>query len=173
MALTPASYMPPNYWARRAGMSYYARVADVIEQHSPGIALLDVGAADTPVVMLGNFQRRYTCDMLPGPERPGVYAYVGDWLGWEPPELMSVVTCLQVLEHVKHPAAFGRKLLRAGLRVVVTVPYMWQRGREPSHIHDPIDMPQLVDWMGVAPLRSEIIGRAPFARLLAVFRGGA
>lgn len=168
---SPLEYMPPDYWAGRAGMKYYQAVRALLETLSPGESLLDVGGWDTPVATWGTFARRYTCDAGLDPKLPGVISHVGDFLNWEPPERMSVVTCLQVLEHLPDRTVqrFGAKLRQAGAVVIVSVPFCWPKGGEPSHLQDPIDARKLAGFMGGPPRKAEIIQDGRRQRIVGVW----
>lgn len=155
--------MPADYWANRGGLNYYATVRELLEKLSPGGSILDVGGWDTPVVTWGTFRRRYTCDLGHNPRFPGVVSHVGDFLSWRPPELMDVVTCLQVLEHIPDGPAqrFGRKLLETGKTIIVSVPYLWPPGAEPDHVQDPVDLEKLERIMGERSKFSSVIPDGP------------
>lgn len=167
---SPLEYMPADYWAQRQHLKYYAAVRALLELLSPGESLLDVGGWDTPVATWGVFKRRYTCDAARDPGFAGVVSHVGDFLDWEPPERMSVVTCLQVLEHLPDRTVqrFGAKLRKAGAVVIVSVPFCWPKG-EPSHLQDPIDARKLAGFMGGPPRRSEIVQDGRRSRIIGVW----
>lgn len=169
--MTPVEYMPANYWTARAHMNYYRVVRELIEEYSPGKSILDVGGYDTPVVTWGDFKRRYTVDAVLDPKFPGVRSDVADFLGWTEPEKMSVVVCCQVLEHLANGEVerFGRKLVAAGKVVIVTVPYCWPAGGEPSHIQDPIDVHKFARFMGRRPDRARLVPDGHRRRMVGVW----
>lgn len=171
-ALTPSEYMPADYWRARSHLNYYAEVRQWIEELSAkgSGSILDVGGYDTPVVTWGKFRRRYTIDAVLDPKFPGVRSDVGDFMTWPAPERMDVVVCLQVIEHVQEAAAFGAKLLRTGRNVIVSVPYCWPAGKEPSHVHDPIDVHKLASFMsGRRPDRARIVADGKLRRLVGLW----
>jgi len=169
--------MPAEYWENRQGLAYYQTVRQILEAASEGGlgSILDVGSWDTPVATWGDFRRRYAIDLGKAPTLPGVVSVVGDFLSWRPPELMDVVTCLQVLEHLPDGTAqrFGRRLRAVGQMIVVSVPYMWPRGAEPDHFQDPVDLEKLERIMGAPASFSSVIPDGPKStrpRLVAIWR---
>lgn len=160
---TVAAMPEADYWASRAELAYYQTVRQLLEKMGPRGSILDVGSWDTPVATWGSFRRRYTCDLGHSPRLPGVVSHIGDFLTWRPPELMDVVTCLQVLEHLPDGVAqrFGRKLLETGESVIVSVPYLWAPGIEPDHVQDPVDLAKLERLMGQPAQFSSVIPDGP------------
>lgn len=161
-----------DYWQGRSHLAYYRLVHDLVEQASPGRAILDVGCWDTPVATWGDFERRYTCDLAVDPHLPGVSSHVGDFLTWDVPERMSVATCLQTVEHLRdeNVRAFGAKLLDSADTVIVSVPHRWPAGREWSHQQDPIDLDKLIAIMGGrAPALHQVVRDGKSERLVALW----
>lgn len=169
-SLTPAEYMPADYWRARSHMEYYAEVRRRIESLSPGGSILDVGGYDTPVVTWGKFRRRYTVDAVLDPKFPGVVSTVGDFMDWPAPERIDVVVCLQVIEHIADAKAFGAKLLRTGKNVILSAPYCWPANVEPSHVHDPIDIHKLASFMsGRRPDSARIVADGKRRRIVGLW----
>jgi hypothetical protein len=160
-SLAPAEYMPPKYWEARSHMAYYAAIRELVESLSPGASILDVGGYDTPVVTWGTFKRRYTVDAVLDPKFPGVKST----------EKMDVVICAQVLEHLENGTVerFARKLRQTGRTTIVSVPYCWPAGGEPSHVQDPIDIPKLARIMGGRPDRCRLVADGKRRRIVALW----
>lgn len=53
----------------------------------------------------------------------------------------------------------------AKYEVIVSVPYMWEKGRTKSHVQDPVDMEKLTRWFEREPVFCNIVDE----RLIAVF----
>lgn len=160
-----------SYWSEREGEEYYAVVRRLLDAVGPQTSILDVGCCDTPVVTWGQFSRRYTVDPGNRPPLIGVWQIIGFWPDCQVwlPLPVSVVCCLQVLEHVADPAAFARELFAAAsVAVVVSVPWGWPAGMTPEHLHDPVGAEKLYGWTGRRPDELQVIG-AP-ARAVAVYR---
>lgn len=168
-------YMPAGYWARRKGLAYYEAIAAELERLSPGDSLLDVGGWDTPVVLWGTYDRRFTCDLGRDPCFPGVTSHVGDFLEWTAPEPMQVTVCAQVLEHFPLETAqrFAQKLLAGTKYLIVSVPWKWPKGGEPSHQLDPIDDVKLRQIMGRLPERRTLVSGSGRSWLVATYWGDA
>lgn len=159
-------------WGDRKHFGYYVLVnawLDRISWQAGGGSLLDVGARDTPVAAWGSFTRRYAIDREPFKAPPCVIAYQADFLTWQPPEYMTTVTCLQVLEHLPNGVVeqFATKLRSVAHHTIVSVPYMWKRGTDPSHVQDPIDATTLNRWMGGPPYEQVIVLDQRHLRLVA------
>ena len=162
-----------NYWERRKNHRYYTRVRQWLERFSPGKAILDVGCYNTPVVQWGNFKQRYTVDLNEQPRLEGVIAFQANWLDFKVPTRMSVITCLQVIEHISHDDMkdFTTKLFDNADRVIISVPYLWEETACHQHVHDPIDMVKFINLIGREPHICELVteSRKKRSRLVAVF----
>lgn len=158
-----------NYWESRQHLGYYVLVRAWLRMLSPGASILDVGCFDTPTVLWGDFQRRYTVDAEHDPHFPGVQSHVGLWLPYELPERMSVITCLQVLEHLPDELVtkFAHKLLVNADHTIVSVPYEWPAGDELAHLQDPISLEKFTAMMGSTPLEQVIVHDGRRLRLVA------
>jgi hypothetical protein len=152
-----------SYWAGRANLEYYRVVKDWLAAMGPRTSLIDVGCHDTPVATWGDFRLRFSIDGQDRPELPGVTKIVGMWPEHRPqPEsLFSVITCLQVVEHIVEPAAFCKSLCAAASdAVILSVPLHWPRSTERDHKHDPISESMIAQWMGRQPNLTHItVGR--------------
>jgi radical SAM protein with 4Fe4S-binding SPASM domain len=165
-----------GYWSARRHLRYYEVVRRCLEEAGPGRILIDVGSHETPVVTFGRFARRIAVDSCRCGEYPGVEAHVADWMDFELGERASVITCLQVLEHLSDAAAgpFARKLLSSAEIVIVSVPYLWPAGQDADHLQDPMDEAKLATIMGREPSESAVVAEHPtqlsHRRLVAVYR---
>lgn len=157
-----------SYWKPRENLEYYAVVKSLLESLGPLGSLADIGCWDTPVATWGDFDQRYTVDCRERPTLSGVRQIVGSW-----PDcasllpLCDVVTCLQVLEHLDEPEPFCAALFAAARRaVIVSVPWQWPAGNEPSHRQDPVGGDQLEKWTRRRPTVQQIVGKPARAVLL-------
>lgn len=164
------------YWSQREGHLYYGLVREWMEELSPGRYLLDVGAWDTPVASWGRFEKRVSLDIQPRPFCwPGVDCVTADWMDCRLEERADLVLCLQVLEHLGDDLVtpFTRKLLTSGRHVLISVPYRWPRGKQPSHLQDPVEASMLMAWAGKSPFRQALVTepQGSVQRLVALFQG--
>lgn len=165
-----------DYWKERQGHLYYDLVREWIEEFSPGRCLLDVGAWDTPVASWGRFEKRVSLDCQPRAVcGAGVEYVTADWMEYRPEFRADLVLCLQVLEHLEDDRVipFTRKLLASGQNILISVPYRWPRGKEPSHLQDPVEASTLYRWAGKLPFRQALVTepRGSVQRLAALFQG--
>lgn len=157
-----------GYWNSRSHFGYYVLVKAWLEaislreatEHASiprtvhdSLSILDVGCLDTPTASWGFFDQRYTVDIAHDPQLPGVQSFVADFLTWQQPHHMSVVTCLQVMEHLPNGVVeeFGAKLRAISDVTIVSVPFMWAPGFEADHRQDPIDLAKFSRFMGGPP----------------------
>ena len=163
-----------DYWDRRSELHYYQVVKSLVEKHSPGNLIIDVGAWNTPVVTWGDFKRRISVDLYSHPRNnPHVEEVVMDWLAYQCPQTVDVILCLQVLEHLSDAQVvpFAQKIVRSGRLAIISVPYMWKAGQCVHHRQDPVDLKKLEGWVGYAASQHVIEERDKDKRLIAIFQG--
>jgi len=159
-----------GYWAGRKNLDYYQIVRTILEGFGPMGSVLDVGSWDTPIATYGDFDERITVDPRPRPALMGVLPIVGRW-----PDcshlvpVCDVVLCLQVLEHLDDPEPFCAALFaHARHAVVISVPWGWPAGQEPSHRQDPVGAAKVRQWTGRDPVTCRITP-SPGARAVMVY----
>lgn len=157
--------MDDSYWQDRKDLSYYRTVDQFARDYCPnGKTLLDVGGG----VGLGcRYLERFSQYERTSIEKPtrgcslqGVRVIHSNFLQWQPQQTYDLVLCLQVLEHILDASTFAQRLFECGPVVIISVPYQWQAGSCPYHVHDPIDDAKLRTWTA----------RTPAARKVADFR---
>jgi hypothetical protein len=158
-------------------MMYYREVVRLALAHAPDArSVIDVGSMNSPFILRFDWiPEKASLDLYKQGRLRRVKNIRADFLTWQPDRMYDLVLCLQVLEHLDKPAPFARKLLACGRRVIVTVPYRWPPGHEPSHVQDPVDEAKLAAWLG-RPWIEHLIAREaddPFARLIVVVDGTA
>lgn len=73
-----------------------------------------------------------------------------------------------MLEHIKDPGVFAFELFNTAKQaVILSVPWKWAVGSEPSHLHDPVDSVKLRRWTKRDPDTFQIYGTLP--RAVAVY----
>ena len=158
-----------SYWNSRKSLDYYQIVRKMLEDFGLMGSLLDVGCFDTPVATWGDFDQRYTVDPRNRPDLPGVLCILGSWPDCSHlSPLCDVVTCLQVLEHLDEPEPFCAALFTHARRsVILSLPWGWPAGEEPSHVQDPVDGAKVKLWTGRNPTSCRVTpGTRPRAVLL-------
>lgn len=160
-----------SYWKEREKYRYYETVRNWLTDLGPLGSLADIGCADTPTAIWGDFDQRWTVDVRQRPALSGVTQIVGYW-----PDCatrlpaVDVVTCLQVLEHVADPEPFCAALFAAArVAVILSVPYRWSSGQCVSHVHDPVDEEKLLGWTHREPTRQAIVGDGGLERLVVFY----
>lgn len=162
-----------SYWASRSHFNYYKTVRMLLEHLGPLESILDIGCADTPVATWGQFDRRYTVDVMERPPLDRVQAVVGTWPEVpQEPKKWSVICCLQVLEHL--PEARLRQAVNGIMHrsqvFIVSVPYNWRPHACPYHLHDPITLDKFLSWMrGLKPSWIDCVKDEHLNRLVALF----
>jgi hypothetical protein len=158
-------------------MMYYREVVRLALAHAPDArSVIDVGSMNSPFILRFDWiPEKASLDLYKQGRLRRVKNIKVDFLTWQPDRVYELVLCLQVLEHLDEPAPFARKLLACGRRVIVSVPYCWPPGHEPSHVQDPVDEAKVAAWLG-RPWIEHLIAREaddPFARLIVVVDGTA
>jgi hypothetical protein len=165
-----------EYWSARRHLRYYKIVRHYLDALSPGRLLIDVGCNETAVVTFGRFTRRIAIDLQRCGTFAGVEAHVTDWMDFDLGERASVITCLQVLEHLSDAVIvpFAHKLLSRADVVIVSVPYRWPAGQDSAHLQDPMDETKLYAIMGKEPAESIVVAEhqplMPKPRLVSLYR---
>ncbi len=128
-------------------------------------SLIDVGSADAQYIE--NFAwtpKRNTLDIREPYSSENVAGIEMDFFDFEPEEKYDFATCLQVLEHIPDAEAFAQKLFQTAHRVLISVPYLWEKGSTKSHVYDPVDGDKLFGWTGREPDYS-IVVQEPLSKM--------
>jgi hypothetical protein len=163
------------YWEKRVELFYYEVVKEWIQKQGEGGWILDVGARSTPIVLEGTFSRRTAIDIIPFRHvLEGVEQIETNWMEFPLQGQADLVLCLQVLEHLDDElvAPFAQKVLKAGKRAIISVPYKWSEKDCEHHLQDPVDLDKLIGWTGRPPLEHYVERRDKMNRLIALFEGG-
>lgn len=162
-----------SYWQQRQQMMYY-RYIDVLVRAMAADArsMIDVGSSNTPVIEWFDWiHRRDALDLREPYASENVRGIKANFITYVPEERYDFATCLQVLEHVPDVTPFARHLLEVAESVLVSVPFMWPKGRTVSHVHDPVSLENLIDWMGREPQYHVLVTEplSSVTRLIAYF----
>lgn len=158
-----------EYYKSRTHCKYYDLVHKWIDLYGDQESILDIGSADTPVATWGSFRNRYTIDPKVWNGQENVQMIQSEWpqASIYLPNKISVVTCLQVIEHICDVQNFVDAIFDvATYRVIISVPYRWRFGACKSHIHDPINKSKLRIWTKRKPIKSKIVVDVGHSRLI-------
>ncbi len=160
-----------SYWEGRRDYKYYREVLRLARAHaSSGGQVIDVGANETEVLQhLDWFGRRVALDRRHVTPKPGIETIVMDFMAYQPESEFDLVLCLQVLEHLREPDRFARRLLETGRTIIISVPYRWPAGTSRWHVQDPVDEAKLETWTQRKPVEVSIIADEK-ERLIAVYK---
>ena len=149
----PAASARQGYWEQRRDLVYYDYVRTMVGRLGARAgSLIDVGSHKTSLAEeFAWIPERFTLDLREPYSSERVQGIQADFLAFEPGRRYDLATCFQVLEHVPEAEAFAKKLLAVSDRVLVSVPYRWPAGHNPSHVHDPVDGAKLAAWFGREP----------------------
>jgi hypothetical protein len=149
----------PGYWAKRSNHMYYKYVDYLVRALAADAnSLIDVGSADAQYIE--NFHwipKRNTLDIRKPYSSENVAGIEMNFFGFEPEEKYDFATCLQVLEHIPDAKSFARKLFEIADRVLISVPYKWEKDSTSTHVHDPVDLDKLLSWTGRQPSYSIVV----------------
>ena len=158
-----------GFYAGRTHCKYYKLVKGWLESYGERESILDIGSADTPVASWARFRHRVAIDTRLKPKHPTITVVDGRWPddAARLPSQVSVITCLQVLEHIEDVQPFVDAIFAAATyRVILSVPYEWAVGKCDSHIQDPVNRRKLRGWTRRKPIRTKLVTDAGQARLV-------
>ena len=148
-----------QYWSRRSSMMYYKYIDVLVKAFAyQAESIIDIGSANTRYIESFDWiPHKFTLDIKNPYRSPNVTAIETDFLTYAPEQKFDFVICLQVLEHIPQVEEFARKLFTLAERVLISVPYMWPKGSDPTHIHDPVDEEKIKQWTNREPSYSIIV----------------
>ncbi len=161
-----------EYWASRASFNYYNVVEAWINEQGTGDWIIDVGSRSTPMALKGDFGRRTMIDIEPFTESiDGVELVNADWMEFPIDQKADLVLCLQVLEHLDDELVgpFAKRVIAAGKRSIISVPYRWKEKACATHLQDPVNFDKFIGWTGQMPVKYYIESRDVDQRLIAMF----
>jgi len=168
-------YATGAYWEARSDLLYYDYFRFIVRCiGSDARSMADVGSGNCPYLDWFHWiPERVSIDIRKPYTSEAVRGVQGDILALDFPRRFDVVTCLQVMEHLKAPEPFARRLLELGRLVLVSVPYKWPKGATRGHVNDPVDLQLVERWFG-RPANHHLRVREPFMakkgeRLFAIF----
>jgi 2-polyprenyl-3-methyl-5-hydroxy-6-metoxy-1,4-benzoquinol methylase len=142
-----------NYWeARKASIYLFVAQAICQKYGREPKTVLDIGSNQTPTLEWHRVTatQLVSLDLRQPYVADGVESIRGNFLDYRTETWFDLVTCFQVLEHVRAADVFAKKLMTTGKVVVVSVPYRW-KGVVKGHIHDPVDEEKMLQWFGRKP----------------------
>lgn len=148
-----------QYWTRRSSMMYYKYIDVLVKAFAyHAESIIDIGSANTRYIESFDWiPHKFTLDIKNPYRSPNVTAIETDFLTYIPEQKFDFVICLQVLEHIPQVEEFARKLFTLSDRVLISVPYMWPKGSDPTHIHDPVNEEKVRQWTNREPSYSIIV----------------
>lgn len=157
-----------EYVESRKDMIYYKYLRSLLAICTTNInSILDVGSGDVDLLShCIQVEEKYSLDLRHPLQAKGIVGIKEDFLTFETDKKFDVVCCFQVLEHIEKVEKFCQKLLDlASHQVIVSVPYMWKKGKSKYHVQDPVSVEKLIGWFGFEPTFCNIVE----GRLIAVF----
>jgi hypothetical protein len=148
-----------GYWAKRSNMMYYQYVDFLVRKLAADAkSLIDIGSANAQYIEDFDWiPKRNTLDIKKPYSSENVAGIQMDFFDFQPVEKYDFATCLQVLEHIPDARSFARKLFEVADHVLISVPYRWEKGSHPQHVHDPVDESKLFEWTGREPSYSIVV----------------
>ena len=157
-----------DYFSKRRHLKYYQYVRELLQRIGQVDVAVDVGAADTDIILSAQARRRIIIE-------PGDFDVVqGEGVEWikktwsesrdDLPGTVDVLTCLQVLEHMPSKdiaQAMAHAFVLQSPHVIVSVPYCWIPGSSGDHKLDPISLMDVIEWFGREPTETRIIQELP------------
>jgi len=141
-----------DYYHKQQQCEYYdivnALIADLVDADPTLQSIIDVGCWKSRELERWNVKHKTAFDFWEMPEFSGAECIQGDLTTYNfLKQEWDIVVCLQVLEHIKKvELAIANLFSIASSYVIISLPYKWPKGKEPGHVHDPIDSEKLLDW---------------------------
>lgn len=155
-----------NY--RKAILEHVRRLAD------PRYSILDIGSAGCDTCNHGAYGTRHAVNLHPlDSVPPGIRHFYGAWPKIDLPlRKYDVVVCSQVIEHLRDEemAPFVQRLHSDSNHLIVSVPYLWEKGKCLGHLQDPIDLVKFVRLLEKNPVEIATVADKGFMRLVAYFK---
>lgn len=160
-----------KYYNERCNYNYYKKVTEILNSFTGTTSIIDIGARRTPVFENLDKSIYKTCLDIEPIEKysDNINIITADFLRWTPDKEYDIVICLQVLEHLENPKEFAQKLFLVGKIVIISLPYMWRKGRCKDHIQDPVDEELIKKWTDKEPTISYIIEDKKLKRIICVY----
>lgn len=169
------SYADGSYWRQRMDLFYYQYMRYVIQCiGANATSIIDVGTGNSPYLEWFDWiPEKFSVDRGTPYSSDTVKPITGNILDLAFDRKYDICTCLQVLEHVKDPTPFARRLFDLSDLVLISVPYKWPKGATKSHVNDPVVLADVERWCG-RKANYNLVVREPFInkkgeRLFAIF----
>jgi len=149
-----------KYWEERKELKYYKRVVDLSKKYfETAGSVIDIGSCDSEVLSyLDWIPDRTAIDLRKLPELKNVEKIKADFMKFKFKKNYDAAICLQVLEHVKNPEKFVKKIFSISNITLLSLPYNWNDENKPiSHIHHLIDEKKIYSWTKKEPSYFEIV----------------
>ena len=145
-----SAYDTGAYWRKRESLLYYQYLRQILDFMAiPGATMVDVGSGNSPYLDWFDWASyRLSVDIQSPYQSNKVEAVTADILKYRFATRYDFCLCLQVLEHLKEPEPFARRLFEIGKITIISVPYKWPRGLVKWHAQDPVDRERLRNWTG-------------------------
>lgn len=131
--------------------------------------ILDVGSAGIDLMSDVNFKERYSISLFGAINNEKVTGYEMDFFNYKPDKKFDIVTCMQVIEHIKDARLFTQKLLQTGNVTLISLPYKWRKGKTKSHVQDPVDEDKILSWTDIKPLYSFYVADGGCQRIICIY----
>ena len=130
-----------SYAEERKNKKYYKFINSILSIVSIGKdSIVDVGSHGVDILTNTECRYKVSVDIAAPAISPGVQSVKEDFFKYTPDRFFDLVTCFQVLEHIKDAKTFAQKLLSIGQIIIISVPYNWKKGMCKSHCQDPVDI---------------------------------
>lgn len=143
----------PEYKQKRKDYLYYkilTKILMIISDKKQN-SIIDVGSKGMDLISELPQEIKYSVCLTKPLDSPKVKSFKMDFFDFKPDIKFDIVTCFQVIEHVKQARDFVQKLQNTGDNLLISLPYKWKENVCKYHCQDPIDENKIFCWTNKKP----------------------
>ena len=138
----------PEYKQKRKDYLYYkilTRILTILSDEKQN-SIIDIGSKGMDLISELPQKIKYSVCLVKPLDSPKVKSFKMDFFDFRSDIKFDIVTCFQVIEHIKKAEDFIQKLQNTGDNLLISLPYKWDKNICRYHYQDPIDENKIFSW---------------------------